>query len=355
MARLEDVIEVLKQVRYPGLKQDIVGLGYVKEVGLEDGRLQVRLEIQTTETEAVKQIELDTRAALEAAGHEFDLTIETPRPADAPEGGPKEASQVEFVDLLPEVPFKIAVASGKGGVGKSTVAVNLALALERLGAKVGLLDADIYGPSMPTMLGIRQQKPTMDGDKLSPVEAQGIKVVSLGFLTEGITPIIWRGPLAGRAIEQLLTDVDWSGVEFLVMDLPPGTGDVQISLSQKANLTGAVIVTTPQDVAMIDAIKGVQMFKKVNVPVLGIIENMSFFECPHCQERSEIYPRGVLGKEMERIGASVMGRIPIDPRIAVGGDQGRPIIIEQPDSVAGQAFAKLAATVKGTLERRKEG
>lgn len=354
MARLEDVIEVLKKVRYPGLKQDIVGLGYVKEVGVEDGRLQVVLEIQTTETEAVQQIEKDTREALREAGHEFDLTINTPRAADAA-AGPAQASQVEFVDLLPDVPFKIAVASGKGGVGKSTVAVNLALALERLGAKVGLLDADIYGPSMPTMLGIRQQKPTMDGDKLSPVVAQGVKVVSMGLLTEGITPIIWRGPLAGRAIEQLLTDVDWSGVEFLVIDLPPGTGDIQISLSQKANLSGAVIVTTPQDVAMIDAIKGVQMFKKVNVPVLGIIENMSFFECPHCQERSEIYPRGVLGKEMERIGASVVGRIPIDPRIAAGGDQGRPIVIEQPDSAAGQAFTKLAATVKGTLERRKEG
>ncbi len=349
MARAEDVFAVLRKVNYPGLHQDIVGLGYVREVGRQGDRWQVVLEIKSSEQAAVEQIERDVRAQLDRAGFLYDLTIRGPEP-ESPSR--PETPRVEFQDLLPDIRFKIAVASGKGGVGKSTVAVNLALGLARLGAKVGLLDADIYGPSVPTMLGVGRQRPGMTGQKLAPIEVEGMKVVSLGFLTEGITPVIWRGPMASRAIEQLMTDVDWSGVDFLVLDLPPGTGDIQISLAQKGNLSAAVIVTTPQDVALIDALKGVQMFKKVAIPVLGIVENMSFFECPHCHERSEIYPHGVLGKEMERIGAATLARIPIDPRVADGGDSGQPIIMAAPDSAAAQAFAGLAATIRTTMEKK---
>ncbi len=364
MTRAEEIFDVLREVRYPGLSQDIVGLGYVNEVSRTgDDRWRIVLEIKTSEAEAVAAMERDARHALDEAGVAYELEVRRPEPQQPPTGaepappeGPRAqagTAQVEFQDFLPAVRYKIAVASGKGGVGKSTVAVNLALGLARLGAKVGLLDADIYGPSIPTMLGVSDQRPEMAGEKLAPIEVHGMKVVSLGFLTEGITPVIWRGPMAGRAIEQLMSDVDWSGVDFMILDLPPGTGDIQISLAQKGNLTSAVIVTTPQDVAMIDAIKGVGMFKKVGVAVMGIVENMSYFECPHCHERSEIYPRGVLGKEMERIGAATLGRIPIDPRVADGGDSGQPIVIAAPESAAAQAFTQLAATIKGTMETKE--
>jgi ATP-binding protein involved in chromosome partitioning len=347
MTRVEDVFDTLRQVRYPGLEKDIVSLGYVTGVGRVGERLVVSMEIGTSDAQAAETIEREARRRLDEAGYGYELQVAHPQPAKAE---PAPEGQVQFVDLLPEVTYKIAVASGKGGVGKSTVAVNLALALAELGAEVGLLDADVYGPSMPTMLGSGEQKLGMSGEKVVPPRVHGIRVMSLGFLTQGITPIIWRGPLAGRAIEQLMTDVDWSGVEYLVFDLPPGTGDVQISLSQKGNLSGAVVVTTPQDVALIDAIKGVGMFQKVDVPVLGIVENMTHFECPHCHERSEIFPQGKLKAEMERLGVPVLGDIPIDPQVATAGDAGKPILLAAPDTAAARAFRQLAVRITEALK-----
>lgn len=346
MPLAKDVFAILKKVRFPGLEQDIVSLGYVKDVALQGDELRISLDIKTSDKEAAAAIEAETRKHLNEAGYRYQIQV-AHQGAQGPAGAP--AGQVKIEDLLPEVKCKIAVASGKGGVGKSTVAVNLALALAEQGNRVGLLDADIYGPSLPTMLGVADREPVMAGGKVAPIPAHGILAMSLGFLTQGITPVIWRGPLASRAIEQLMSDVDWSGVEQLVLDLPPGTGDIQISISQKGNLTGAVIVTTPQDVALIDAIKGVRMFQKMNVPVLGIVENMSYFECPSCRKRSQIFPQGSLTLEMQRLGVPVLGRIPIDPDVAASGDSGRPLLVAAPTSTTASALRELASRVTDAL------
>jgi ATP-binding protein involved in chromosome partitioning len=344
MARAEDIFDVLRQVRFPGLGKNIVELGYVKEVGLEGDRRVIVLDIMTSDPEMAAQIESEARLQLNRAGFAYELKVTGPNRERAPERPRTE-------DLLPGVRFKLAVASGKGGVGKSTIAVNLALALKELGLRVGLLDADIYGPSLPTMLGVPLQAPQRVGEKIAAVEAMGLRTMSLGFLAAGTAPVIWRGPLAARAIEQLLADVDWTGVDCLVLDLPPGTGDIQISLAQKGNLSGAIIVTTPQDVALIDAIKGVRMFQNehVNVPVLGIVENMSGFVCPHCGEVSEIFPRGQLHHEIARLGVPILVRVPIDPAVAGGSDEGNPIVIAAPESAAAQALRELAGAVAARI------
>jgi len=341
MASKETILKVLGEVQFPGLEKSIVELGYIKAIDESADPPQIRLEIATPHAQAAAAIERDVRAALERAGIAAALDIH--RGPVAPSSGTAKRPLIE--DLAPGVRHKIIVASGKGGVGKSTVAVNLALGLAAQGHRVGLLDADIYGPSVPTMLGVADRRPEATGGKLLPVSAHGIQAVSLGFLTEGLNPIIWRGPLASRAIEQLLADVDWSGVDELVLDLPPGTGDIQISIAQKANPTGAIIVTTPQDVALIDAIRGVHMFRKVEVPVIGVVENMSTFACPHCGRESNIFPRGALHHELERLEVPMLGSIPIDPAVAAGGDRGEPIVSAHPDSAAAQAYRHLAALV----------
>ncbi len=333
----EQIRDILAEVRFPGLDQDIVTLGYVEGIEPDGDRWRIALNITTDNQQAATAIAQDVRGRLEAAG----ITYELVRPT-------REAKAPEIVDLLPHVAVKVAVASGKGGVGKSTIAVNLALALAETGARVGLLDADIYGPSLPTLLGWKGERPDYQGEKIAPISAHGLATMSLGYLASAGTPVIWRGPMASRALEQLMSDVDWSGIDALVLDLPPGTGDIQISLAQKGGLSGAVIVTTPQDVALVDAIKGVRMFQKVDVPVLGIVENMSFFECPECHARAEIFPPGALRQEMEELGVPLVGRIPIDPAIASGGDAGTPIFLAAPESAAAEAFRSLAQTVRGS-------
>ncbi|MFH1144837.1 MAG: Mrp/NBP35 family ATP-binding protein [Candidatus Eisenbacteria bacterium] len=340
MADLQKVWAILREVRFPGLDKTIVDLGYVKAVEAEGERARIRLEIASSRPEAARAIEAEVRARLARA--QVDCELEMLPPAAAPEETPKRPL---IEDLAPGIRHKIAVASGKGGVGKSTVAVNLALGLAALGKRVGLLDADIHGPSVPTMLGVADRRPESTGGKLVPIEALGIRAISIGFLTGGLDPIIWRGPLASRAIEQLLTDVDWSGIDHLVLDLPPGTGDIQISIAQKANPSGVVIVTTPQDVALIDAIRGVRMFGKVEIPVLGIVENMSHFLCPHCGHASTIFPAGALSQELARMGVPVLARIPIDPAVAAGGDEGLPIVVRAPDSEVGRIYRDLAAEI----------
>ncbi len=346
MEKAEEVFDLLREVKFPGLDKDIVTLGYVKALGREGERWKIRMEISTTDAGVAQRIEEKTREVLSARGLSFDLEVSGPYNTSKTEPEPPKVFLKE--DLLAGIDYKIAVASGKGGVGKSTVAVNLALALARSGASVGLLDADIYGPSVPTMLGISDlQLEVGENEKIIPREAYGLKVVSLGLAMSGLGPVIWRGPLASRAVEQLMGDVNWSGVSHLVLDLPPGTGDIQISISQKARLSGAVIVTTPQDVALVDAIRGVKMFtnKNVDVPVLGVVENMSYFECPHCGKRSDIFPRGTLTLELERLGVEILGRVPVDPSLAVGGDTGEPIVVREPDSTAARAFMEVAGRV----------
>ncbi len=259
-------------------------------------------------------------------------------------------------DPIPGVTQVLAVASGKGGVGKSTVASNLALALRALGRDVGLMDADIYGPSIPTMFGLHEEPEITEVDgrrMIIPLERHGIKLMSLGFLQPEDDPVIWRGPLVMRAVRQFLRDVDWRGCETLVIDLPPGTGDAQLTLTQSAPLDGAVIVTTPQDVSLIDARKGLHMFHEVDVPVLGIVENMSVYTCPECGHAEHIFRAGGGGRTAKELGVPLLGDVPIDPRVAECGDGGTPAVIEHPDSEVAQAFGKIAEQVAEALTAPK--
>lgn len=249
---------------------------------------------------------------------------------------------------LKEVKVKIAVASGKGGVGKSTVAVNLAYALNLQGKKTGLLDIDIYGPSLPMMTGVNQ-KPLSDGKKIFPIDHQGLRLMSIGFLVQEDTPVIWRGLLVTSAVRQFIRDVEWGELDYLIIDMPPGTGDAQLTLVQTIPLTGAVIVTTPQDIALIDASKGVRMFQQVKVPILGIVENMSNFTCPHCGHETSIFDKGGGKKESERLQVPYLGEIPIDPAIRSGCDTGHPIVVSDPNSPSSLIYHRLARVISEQL------
>jgi ATP-binding protein involved in chromosome partitioning len=245
---------------------------------------------------------------------------------------------------VPGVKNIVAVASGKGGVGKSTVAVNLATALAAAGASVGLLDADIYGPSVPIMMGT-SERPLSDGEKLLPIERHGVKMISIGFLVPADSALIWRGPMVMKAVEQLLYDVEWGELDYLIVDMPPGTGDAQLSLAQLVPVTGSVVVTTPQAVALGDAVKGVNMFREVKIPIFGIVENMSYFVCPHCQGRTELFSHGGGKLAAERLGVPFLGDIPLDPEVREAGDNGAPIVVANPDSPQSAAFRVLAEAV----------
>jgi len=264
--------------------------------------------------------------------------------SDMTKNGPMPPQGTEHDNPIPDVKHVIAVSSGKGGVGKSTVAVNLSVSLALSGAKVGLMDADIYGPNIPMMMGVTQP-PEKEGEKIKPAEGHGIKVISMGYFVPDDTPVVWRGPMVHSAIQQFFRDVVWGALDYLLIDLPPGTGDVQLTLSQLVPLTGAVTVTTPQEVALHDVRKGIMMFKKVNVPILGIIENMSYFICGHCGERSEIFSYGGGERAAEKFGVPFLGRIPIDQTIREGGDQGMPIAIAQPTSPQAALFKDVAESL----------
>jgi ATP-binding protein involved in chromosome partitioning len=257
---------------------------------------------------------------------------------------------IPVADLLPDVRFKVAVASGKGGVGKSTVTANLAVALSRLGHRVGLMDADIYGPSQQMMMGIAE-KPYVDknDNRLLPIQRHGVSVATLGALMDVERPAVWRGPMLMKAVDQLLAGVRWGKLDFLIVDLPPGTGDVQLTLTQRTVLSGAVIVTTPQEVALLDARKGITMFQKVGVPVLGIIENMAYYPCPQCGHEEAVFKRGGGRLLAEKLGVPFLGEIPLDPRVVVGGDSGTPIVALEPESAAARTCVKAAEAVARTL------
>ena len=265
-------------------------------------------------------------------------------PAGAAGTGPADNKD----NLIPTVKHTIAISSGKGGVGKSTVAVNLACALVKQGARVGLMDADMYGPNVPMMMGVHKQPEQQDG-KLLPAESHGVKLISMGFFVPEETPLTWRGPMIHTAIQQFFRDVLWGDLDYLLVDLPPGTGDAQLSISQLVPLSGAVIVTTPQEVALHDSRKGLVMFQKVNVPILGIIENMSYYVCGKCGERTEIFSYGGGERAAEKLGLPFLGRIPIDPAIRVGGDSGMPIVVADPNSPQAKAFTAIASTMVAGL------
>ncbi len=274
-----------------------------------------------------------------------------PQPA-APGGQPKRpAHPADNVPTgIPGVDAVIAVASGKGGVGKSTTAVNLALALRDLGLKVGMLDADIYGPSLPKLLAIKEKPQTVGGNRLKPISRYGLTVMSIGFLIEEETPMIWRGPMVMSAITQMLREVEWGKLDIMVVDMPPGTGDAQLTMAQQVPLKGAVIVSTPQDLALIDARRGIAMFKRVNVPVLGLVENMSYFLCPHCGERSDIFGHGGARKEAERLGVPFLGEVPLHMTIREKSDSGLPVVATEPDGEHARIFRGIATKVREQLE-----
>ena len=354
MPTQDQVLDALKKVRFPGLSRDIVSFGFVRDVKVDGGTVSFTIHFQTENPAVGEQIARDAEAAVKALDgvERVQVNLEIGAKQGTPIGGQMPMAPT----ALDGVKYRIAVASGKGGVGKSTVSTNLSLSLRALGYTVGLLDADIYGPSQQMMLGI-EGRPQIDehDEKIVPMERHGIKTMSLGLITDPDTPVIWRGPMVMKAIDQFLTDVKWGKLDFMVIDLPPGTGDAQLTLTQKAGLTGAVVVTTPQDVALIDARKGLAMFRKVNVPVLGIIENMSYYICRHCGEREEIFGHGGGKKTAEMLGVPFLGEVPIDPKVVVGGDTGEPIVIADPSAPAAQAFKELARQVVEQVESGMPG
>jgi ATP-binding protein involved in chromosome partitioning len=354
MPTQEQVLDALKKVKFPGLSRDIVSFGFVRDIVVDGGSVAFTLQFQTENPNVGSQLARDSEAAVRAVEGVTDVRVQldiSSRQANASPAGAAPAPKA-----LDNVKYRIAVASGKGGVGKSTVSTNLALSLRALGFTVGLLDADIYGPSQQMMLGLTGRPQIDDTDeKIIPMEGHGIKSMSLGLITSPDEPVIWRGPMVMKAIDQFLNDVKWGTLDFLIIDLPPGTGDAQLTLTQKAGLTGAVVVTTPQDVALIDARKGLAMFRKVNVPVLGIIENMSYFLCRHCGGREEIFGHGGGQKTATMLGVPFLGEVPLDPRVVVGGDTGQPIVISDPDAPAAKAFRELARSVVDQVESGMAG
>ena len=334
------VWEALKQVRFPGMSRDIVSFGFVDRVEVEGDRARVDLAIVTHSAESAGKVKADVEAVLGAL--DGLAAVEVTLKVSAPPSAQDAVSQQP--DLIPGVRHVIAVASGKGGVGKSTVASNLAVRMAQLGHRTGILDADIYGPSVPMMFGI-DERPRVEGNRLFPFEKYGVRIMSLGFVLDIDTPVIWRGPMIVRAIEQMLGDVEWGELDYLIVDLPPGTGDAQLTLAQKVPISGAVVVTTPQDIALIDARKGLAMFEKVNVPVIGIIENMSTFVCPHCGEETRIFKHGGGERTAELLGCPFLGSVPLDEAIVRGGDSGEPIVVSDAEGDHGASFASLVEAV----------
>jgi ATP-binding protein involved in chromosome partitioning len=354
------VLEALATVRYPGFSRDVVSLGVVRGAQLEGGVVEIEITLGAGNPALAGPIERDVRAAVARLEGVREVRVrQHGRMAGSPAlkmaAPARSVASAGALDarLIPGVRHAIAVASGKGGVGKSTIAVNLAVALAREGARVGLLDADVYGPSIPLMTGIDEPPRLAPDHRIVPFQRFGMRIMSLGFLVDRDSPVIWRGPMVMKALEQLLGDVTWGELDYLLVDMPPGTGDAQLTLSQKVRLAGAVIVTTPQDVALADARKGVAMFQKVGVPVLGIVENMSYFECPHCSGRSDIFGHGGGRAEAERLGIPCLGEVPLDAAIRAGGDTGQPVVNGDPSSPQARALIEVAARVRATLDESR--
>ena len=329
----EKILNALRTVIDPDLKRDVVSLGFIKDLKIEGGRVSFNLELTTPACPLKAQLKTAAEEAVKMVEGVTEAHVEVTSNVSAHRVQGRE-------EMLPAVKNIVAIASGKGGVGKSTISVSLSVALAGSGAKVGLLDTDIYGPSIPIMMGVTE-RPEIKGEKLIPIIKYGVSLMSIGFLIAEDTPLIWRGPMVMKAVEQLLTDVEWGELDYLLVDLPPGTGDVQLTLAQKVPLSGTVIVTTPQDVALLDVVRGIAMFNKLNVPVLGVIENMSFFLCPHCGERTDIFSHGGGEAAAKKLGVPFLGEVPIDLKIRAGGDAGRPILVDDPESPQSKVFIRI--------------
>jgi len=359
----QEVLEALKRVSAPGLPADIVSLGMVSDVLVSDAKVIFSITVPADRARELEPVRaLAEQAVRSVPGVEqvmAALTAERrpgtggapapPRAAPARASAPGQGAAAAKAGV-PGVDAIIAVASGKGGVGKSTTAVNLALGLQALSLKVGILDADIYGPSLPRLLGLSGRPEAISGRLLRPMEKYGLRVMSMGFLVEEDTPMIWRGPMVISALTQMLREVAWGELDVLVVDMPPGTGDAQLTMAQQVPLAGAVIVSTPQDLALIDARKGLNMFRRVDVPVLGLVENMSYFRCAHCGERTDIFGHGGAEAEAARIGAPFLGAVPLHPVIRERSDAGMPVVIAEPESEHARIYRDIAAR---TLDRMK--
>ncbi|MDK9700120.1 MAG: Mrp/NBP35 family ATP-binding protein [bacterium] len=346
MAPLRDACyEALKTIKYPGLSRDIVSFGLINELTVEGKKAVVKIVLTTPDTSISKTLGGEIREVLHKVSGIDDVEVYAQHlPPKSPQIGGHGTPGVPAEPLVPGVKHIVAVASGKGGVGKSTVTVNLALAMAQLGYKVGIMDSDIYGPSLPMMVGIEEAPYVAEG-KLVPHEKFGVRLMSIGFLIPTDQALIWRGPMVMGAVEQLLKDVHWGELDFLFVDMPPGTGDAQLTLSQKVKLSGAVIVTTPQNLALLDAKKGVAMFQKVEVPILGIVENMSYFHCPNCNTRTDIFSNGGGRREALRLGVPFLGEVPLNAGIREAGDNGEPVVVAQPESHTAEVFRNIAKSV----------
>jgi ATP-binding protein involved in chromosome partitioning len=333
----EQVLGVLRTVQDPDLHKDIVTLGFVKDVKVQDDAVDFTIELTTPAC--------PVRDQMKAEAEQKVATLPGVRVARAQMTANVRARGGFGRQELPGIRNILAVGAGKGGVGKSTTAVNLAVALRQKGARVGLMDTDVYGPNIPQMLGITVQPEVNEERKMVPPEAHGIKVISMGMLVPPDQPVIWRGPMLHGAVQQFMRDVVWGELDYLVVDLPPGTGDVSLSMAQSVPVAGAVVVTTPQGVSVSDVRKAVAMFRQLNIPVLGVIENMSWFECPHCHEKTEIFGRGGGQKMATDLMIPFLGAVPIDTRVREGGDEGQPIVVAAPGAPAARAFAELAGKV----------
>jgi ATP-binding protein involved in chromosome partitioning len=344
-----DVLDKLNTIPTPNGRQSLVEAGAVRRLEVDDAHVRLSLALDVSRPEAIEAIRTEVERQLRSIPgvQEANVQLQPVLPTLQGSGpAPAPSEPTTWADRIPGVKRVIAVASGKGGVGKSTVAANLALALAREGRAVGLLDADIYGPSQQLMMGAEEPPTGDEQGRIHPVTVPGgVKVMSFGFIVDPDQPVIWRGPMLQKALEQFFGDVLWGELDDLIVDLPPGTGDVALTLCQNVPMAGAIIVTTPQDVALIDARKGLHMFRKLDVPVLGIVENMSFYECGECGHIEHIFGAGGGQRTAEALDIPFLGSIPIDPDIVTGGDSGRPVVINRPDSAAGRAFERLARTL----------
>ena len=341
----QQITDALKGVKYPGYSRDIVSFGIVKHIAANNGAISVTIQLTSANNEAAQKIKTDAEQALRGITGVQMVSVQVNQPA-APVGA--QPPGMAQPNRLPNIKRIIAVASGKGGVGKSTCSVNLACAFQHLGERVGLLDCDIYGPSIPLMMGIKQ-RPTISADeKLVPPQNFGVKLMSMGFLLDSDQPVIWRGPMIQKTITQFIHSVDWGELDYLLVDLPPGTGDAQLSLCQTVPLDGGVIVTTPQEASLGVVRKGIAMFNKVNVPILGIIENMSYYTTP-TGDRIELFGHGGGRSESARQNAPFLGEVPIYIEIREGGDAGQPIVVTSPNSAPGRAFTEVAINVRKQL------
>jgi ATP-binding protein involved in chromosome partitioning len=366
-ATKEQVLQALAAVKSPE-GAPLPATGKLSDVVVSDGKVFFSITVEANAVQAWEGVRKAAEAAVRAVPGVTSALValtgeraagaarSAPPPAQAPGQAHTHAPRGERpVQGPPGVAAIVAVASGKGGVGKSTTAVNLALGLRDLGLKVGVLDADIYGPSMPKLLGIRGRPETLGGNRLKPMTGYGLTVMSIGFLVAEDTPMIWRGPMVMSALTQMLREVEWGTLDIMVVDMPPGTGDAQLTMAQQVPLAGAVIVSTPQDLALIDARRGVEMFKRVNVPVLGVVENMSYFVCPKCGERHDIFGHGGAHQEADRLGVPFLGEVPLDIAIRETSDAGRPVVATDPDGPHAKVYREIAGRVRDQLKGRGAG